>query len=86
MKTLNASDAKREFGELLLNAQKEPVKINKNGKPVAVVISIDDYEDMMTRKEQQLVADIQKGLDDMTLGKVKPAEDVFQQLHARINA
>ncbi len=39
MKILNASNAKREFGELLINAQRGPVGINRNGKPVAVVIS-----------------------------------------------
>ncbi|WP_315982636.1 type II toxin-antitoxin system prevent-host-death family antitoxin [Aliamphritea spongicola] len=39
METLNASDAKREFGELILKAQSGPVGINKNGKPVAVVLS-----------------------------------------------
>lgn len=29
MSALNASDAKREFGDVLLKAQKAPVKINK---------------------------------------------------------
>ncbi len=37
MKVLNASDAKREFGEILINAQHDPVGINRNNKPVAVV-------------------------------------------------
>ena len=32
METLSASDAKREFGEVLLKAQRAPVGINKNGK------------------------------------------------------
>jgi len=41
---INASDAKREFGELLLKTQHAPVGINKNGKPVAVVVSIKEYE------------------------------------------
>ena len=34
MKILNASDAKREFGEMLINAQHGPVGINRNGKAV----------------------------------------------------
>ena len=38
MEICNASDAKKEFGEILLKAQKETVGINKNGKPVAVMI------------------------------------------------
>ena len=30
METFNATDAKRDFGEMLLKVQKEPVAINKN--------------------------------------------------------
>jgi len=43
MKILNASDAKREFGEVLINAQHGLVGVNRNGKPVAVVISATEY-------------------------------------------
>ncbi|EGQ8156248.1 type II toxin-antitoxin system prevent-host-death family antitoxin [Vibrio alginolyticus] len=32
MHTLTANDAKQNFGELLLSAQREPVKISKNSK------------------------------------------------------
>lgn len=31
---------------MLLKAQREPVQINKSGKPVAVVISMDEYQQM----------------------------------------
>ncbi|NOQ94792.1 MAG: type II toxin-antitoxin system prevent-host-death family antitoxin [Methylophaga sp.] len=44
MKALSANEAKTQFGNLLLNAQREPVQINKNGKPVAVMMSIEDYK------------------------------------------
>lgn len=44
MKSLTANEAKTHFGELLLKAQKEPVQISRNGKPVAVVISMDEYD------------------------------------------
>ena len=32
-----------QFGDMLLKAQRAPIQINKNGKPVAVVISMDEY-------------------------------------------
>ena len=35
MRTMSAKDAKNHFGELLLEAQKAPVTIEKNGRPVA---------------------------------------------------
>lgn len=36
MLTLTANDAKRNFGELLLNAQRAPIKISKNSKDTVV--------------------------------------------------
>ena len=50
MKALSANEAKTQFGNLLLNAQREPVQINKNGKPVAVMMSIEDYKYMESLK------------------------------------
>ena len=44
MEVLTANKAKTHFGEMLMKVQKEPIQIDKNGKPVAVVISIEDYE------------------------------------------
>ena len=38
MRTMSAKDAKNHFGELLLEAQKAPVTIEKNGRPVAVTV------------------------------------------------
>jgi len=46
MKALNATDAKNNFGALLEALSQEPVEIVKNGKPVAVVVSAKDFEQM----------------------------------------
>lgn len=44
MEVLTANKAKTHFGELLMKVQREPVQIDKNGKPIAVVVSIEEYE------------------------------------------
>lgn len=44
MKSVAAKEAKNRFGVLLDMAQREPVKIQKNGRDVAVLMSITDYE------------------------------------------
>ena len=44
MEKLTANEAKTHFGQLLMKAQSEPVQIDKNGKPVAVVISMESFE------------------------------------------
>jgi len=41
MRRMSAKEAKNHFGELLMEAQKAPVTIEKNGKPVAVVYSME---------------------------------------------
>ncbi|OEC83666.1 prevent-host-death protein [Photobacterium damselae subsp. damselae] len=54
MRTLSANDAKRHFGELLLNAQRGPVKISKNRKDAVVVMSIQDFEELEAMKVEYL--------------------------------
>ncbi len=44
MTTVSASEAKTYFGALVDKAQKEPVTIERQGRPVAVVISYEDYQ------------------------------------------
>jgi len=84
MEICNASDAKREFGEMLLKAQKEPVGINKNGKPVAVMVSASEYQELQLLKEQWLKSELQKGLDDLHAGRIKDGQDVIDRQRKRI--
>ena len=44
METFAAREAKNAFGRLLDTAQREPVTIERNGRPVAVVLSKHDYD------------------------------------------
>lgn len=44
MKVFGAKEAKDGFGRLLDTAQREPVRIEKKGRPVAVLISMDEYQ------------------------------------------
>jgi prevent-host-death family protein len=43
VKSMNAKDAKTKFGQLLDTAIREPVSITRNGREVAVVISVQDF-------------------------------------------
>ncbi|MGH6899398.1 MAG: type II toxin-antitoxin system Phd/YefM family antitoxin [Geminicoccaceae bacterium] len=44
MRTMAAKEAKDKFGALLDAARREPVTIARKGRPVVVVLSIEDYE------------------------------------------
>jgi len=43
MAAMTATDAKNKFGQVLEMAQAEPVRIQKNGRDVAVVLSAEQY-------------------------------------------
>ena len=84
MEMLSASDAKREFGEVLIKAQHGPVGINKNGKPVAVMVSAAEYAELDSLRTRLLQQEIDKGLEDIQAGRVKDGEEVMQRLRKKV--
>ena len=75
MRTMSAKDAKNHFGELLLEAQKAPVAIEKNGKPVAVVYSFEEHHHIEQAKLEWLRAAIAEGDADVAAGRVYEMSD-----------
>ena len=49
MKTLTAKDAKYSFGRLIDLARAEPVVVSKHGRPVVVVMSVEEFEQLEER-------------------------------------
>lgn len=52
MESFSANKAKTNFGELLLRVQRAPIQITRNGKEVAVVVSMEDYLELQPLKPQ----------------------------------
>ncbi len=50
MKTLTAKDAKYGFGRLIDLACAEPVVVVKHGRPVVVVLAIEEFERLKALK------------------------------------
>ena len=44
MQTLSAKDAKYGFGRLIDLARASPVTVAKHGRPVVVVLSVEEYD------------------------------------------
>ncbi len=82
MDALSANEAKTQFGELLLKAQRAPIQINRNGKPVAVVISIDEYESIETLKLQLLQSRVAQAKADIEAGNTIDGESFFDALES----
>jgi prevent-host-death family protein len=47
LKTLSAKDAKNSFGMLIDTARAEPVIVEKHGRAVVVVLSVEEYERLL---------------------------------------
>ena len=82
MDNLSANQAKTQFGDLLLKAQRAPIQINKNGKPVVVVISIDEYESIEALKLRFLQSRAVQANADIAAGNTLNGEIFFNQLEA----
>ena len=48
MQTLSAKVAKYNFGRLIDTARAEPVMVEKHGRPVVVVLSVEEYVRLKT--------------------------------------
>ena len=97
MKVMTARDAKNHFGEFLDAAQREPVIITKNNRPVGLMISIQDAADtvlpeMMMDKEPGheawLLEKVTNTIRRVDSGETNLTEhdDAMRQLRARIKA
>lgn len=84
METLTANKAKTHFGEMLMKVQKAPVQIDKNGKPVAVVVSIEDYEATEKIKLQLLQQRAKQAKIDIANGDVVEGNQFIEKLLADV--
>ena len=51
MKKFSAKEAKDEFGRLIDTALQEPVEIQKRGRSVAVMVSLDEYKRLQAHED-----------------------------------
>jgi len=77
MKAVTAKDAKNRFGELMDTVQREPVSIEKHGRPVAVVLSEVAYEKM---KLEHLQAMLAVGEAQIDRGEGIDGKEFFEEL------
>ena len=80
MNTLTANEAKTHFGDMLLKAQREPIQIRKNGKPVAVVLSVDEYESFEALKTEMLRARALRAQNELNAGQLTDGDSFLDEL------
>ena len=82
MDALSANEAKTHFGDMLLKAQRAPIQINRNGKPVAVVISAEEYESIEALKLQLLQSRAAQAKVEIAAGNLIDGEAFFSELES----
>jgi prevent-host-death family protein len=82
VQTLSAKEAKTHFGQMILKSQLEPVRIDKNGKPVAVVMSIEAYDQIEACKAQQLKEQIDRSVKAIEAGDTVDGRMFMKELLA----
>lgn len=61
MRTIPAGEAKNRFGMLMDTVQREAVAISKKGRPAAVVMPIQQYEEYKALKLEKLRRHVAEG-------------------------
>ncbi|PWE26958.1 hypothetical protein C4N9_19540 [Pararhodobacter marinus] len=72
MKTISATTASKEFGRFLDAAQREPVLLTKKDRPVAVTVSVADWEELTALRIER---GITEGLADAAAGRAAELTD-----------
>jgi prevent-host-death family protein len=70
---------------MLLKAQRAPIQINKNGKPVAVVISVEEYESIEALKLRVLQSRAAQAKADIAAGNLVDGDAFFDELEAGLH-
>jgi prevent-host-death family protein len=97
MKTMTARNAKNHSGEFLDSAQREPVVITRNNRPVGIMLSIQDaadtvFPEMMMDKEpeydswvREKVTNTMRRIDSGKTALIEH-ENAMQRVRARLKA
>lgn len=72
MKTMTATVASKEFGRYLDAAQREPVIVTKKNRPVAVTVSLQDWEELT---QLRIEHGLSQGLEDLEHGRFEEMSD-----------
>ena len=72
MKTIAAKEAKNRFGQLIDDAQRQPVTVEKNGRPFVVVQSFEDFQMAQQLKMASLRSAIDEARTEFAEGRGMP--------------
>jgi prevent-host-death family protein len=85
MDSINFTDVKKSFSDVVLKVQQEPVWITRHDKPVAVVMSAKEYQEIQALKEKVLKMELEKCLNSLRTEKVIDGQVTINKLMQTID-
>lgn len=80
MHEMTANEAKTRFGELLLMCQRKPVHVSKHGKPVAVLVSAEDFVAIEEIKLELMKLKAELARQHVADGKIREGRAFFDEI------
>jgi len=79
IKTINATKFRNNFKDTMehVKKSKKPLMITERDVPTAILIDIDEYEDMLSGKDAEFLASIKRARAQYAKGDVLSMSDVF---------
>lgn len=77
MGTMSATDAKNKFGQLLELARTEPVRIQKNGRDVGVMVSPEQFAAM---EKQGAMPKVRPAIDELMQRSMERRKSLYEAL------
>ncbi len=81
MHTISATEAKNHLASVMARALKEPVIIEKNGRPTVVMMSVEAYDEVATHSRKKAFLDLCDGIA-ATAQKNGMTDEILQSILA----
>ena len=82
------SEARARLGAVVARVRggREYVVLERSGEPVAVLLDIDAFEDLLELRDPEVQLLIQESRDDELAGRLRPARELLAELRAEEEA
>ncbi|UYN99764.1 MAG: type II toxin-antitoxin system Phd/YefM family antitoxin [Devosia sp.] len=77
MAIMSATDAKNKFGQMLEMAQAEPVRVQKNGRDVVVVLSAEQFA---AWEESRVQPKVRPAIEELMARSIKRRKSLYEAL------
>jgi prevent-host-death family protein len=84
IKHVGLSEARARLGAVIerVRVGKEYIVLEKAGKPVAALVDIEEFEDLLELRDPEMQRMIEESREDELAGRIRPARQLLAELRA----